>query len=134
MNQHLTAKSVFFVRDTPSALAFYKDVLGFSLDWSHEVLGRPFVVQVKFLGLELILNQVEPDTVDRPGTGRIFLGISEAQSAALLHHVRSRGISIGHLHWGGPTIVMTDLDGNELFVWVPESEHPKWRDAGWVPT
>jgi len=24
--------------------------------------------------------------------------------------------------WGKPTLVINDLDGNELFFWVPESE------------
>ena len=77
-----SAKSVFFVRDTPRAVDFYTNTLGFSLDWSHEEQGRPYVVQVSLFGLEIILNQMEAPTDNRPGAGRIFLGINEDQSAA----------------------------------------------------
>ena len=99
----LSARSVFFVRDTPRALEFYTNTLGFSLDWTHEEQGRPYVIQVSLLGFEIILNQIEAPTDDRPGAGRIFLGINEDQSAALLQHVRSKGISIAYTHWGAPT-------------------------------
>jgi len=129
----LGAKSVFFVRDTPRAMEFYTSILGFSLDWTHEEQGRPYVVQVSLLGLEIILNQIEAPANDRSGAGRIFLGIDEDQSAALLQHVLGKGISIAYTHWGAPTIVIYDLDRNELFFWVPESEHAKWREAHWEP-
>jgi catechol 2,3-dioxygenase-like lactoylglutathione lyase family enzyme len=123
----LNAKSVFFVRDTPRALDFYTSTLGFTLDWKHEEGGQPYVIQVSLLGLEIILNQMEAPTDARPGAGRIFLGINEDQSAALLQHVRSRRIPVEHTHWGAPTIVIHDLDQNELFFWVPESQHAKWN-------
>ena len=61
----LSATPVFFVHDTPSALAFYTDTLGFSLDWTYEEQGRPYVVQVSLLGLEIILNQRETADDDR---------------------------------------------------------------------
>jgi catechol 2,3-dioxygenase-like lactoylglutathione lyase family enzyme len=125
----LSARTVFFVRDTPAAIEFYKNRLGFSLDWTYEEQGRAFVVQVSLFGLQVILNQIETSTSDRPGHGRIFLGIDEEQSAALLQHVRSNGISIVHTHWGAPTIAICDQDGNELFFWVPDSEHAKWQEA-----
>ena len=131
--KELGARSVFFVRDTSRAVGFYTTTLGFSLDWTHEEEGRAFVVQVSLLGLQIILNQVELNTAERPGAGRIFLGIDEEQSTALLEHVLGRGISVGYAHWGAPTIVMNDLDRNELFFWVPESEHAKWREANWTP-
>lgn len=131
--QKLSAKTVFFVRDTPRALEFYTDTLGFSLDWTHEEQGRPYVIQVSLLGLELILNQRESPADDRSGHGRIFLGINEPQSDALLRHVTNKGISITNTHWGAPTVVITDLDGNELFLWLPESEHAKWREVHSAP-
>jgi hypothetical protein len=29
------------------------------------------------------------------------------------------------LHWGEPTLVIRDLDGNELFFWYPEKERAR---------
>jgi catechol 2,3-dioxygenase-like lactoylglutathione lyase family enzyme len=131
--QNLYARSVFFVRDTPSAMEFYTNTLGFSLDWTYEEQGRPYVVQVSLLGLEIILNQTEDPTGDRPSHGRIFIGVDEDQSAALLQHVRKKAISTSYTHWGAPTMVISDADQNELFFWLPESEHAKWREVNWAP-
>jgi hypothetical protein len=36
--------------------------------------------------------------------------------------LRDKGIETTVLHWGAPTLVIRDTDGNELFIWLPESE------------
>ncbi len=126
--QNLYARTVFFVRDTPSAMEFYTNNLGFSLDWTHEEKGRPYVVQVSLFGLEIILNQAEDPAGECRGHGRIFIGLDQDQSAGLLQHVRSKGISIAFTQWGAPTMAISDLDQNELYFWLPESEHAKWRE------
>ena len=28
--------------------------------------------------------------------------------------------------WGQPTAVITDFDGNEIFIWLSDSERVKW--------
>lgn len=127
--QSLSSRSVFFARSTPRAVAFYTGVLGFSLDWTHEEQGQPFVVQVSLFGLQIILNQAEPHTADRPGSGRLFVGLDVPQSAALLRHVRHHGIPVATTHWGAPTRVIRDLDLNEIFLWVPDSAQAAWREA-----
>lgn len=119
------AKAVFFVRNAPSALAFYTNELGFSLDWKYEENGKPHVFQVSLHGFELILNQTEPPTVDRPGHGRAFIGLDEEGSAAFKQHVQSKGIKTAIGYWGAPTVVIHDLDENELFFWLPEAEREK---------
>jgi catechol 2,3-dioxygenase-like lactoylglutathione lyase family enzyme len=129
--QSLSYRTVFFVRDAPRALEFYTEQLGFTVDWVHEEQGRPYVVQVSLLGGQIILNQRESAEDERSGAGRIFFGIDEAQSTALMDHVRRHAIPVAHTRWGGPTLVISDLDGNELFFWLPESEHPTWRTLGW---
>jgi catechol 2,3-dioxygenase-like lactoylglutathione lyase family enzyme len=131
--QALTARTVFFVRDTPRAMAYYTGVLGCSLDWTHEEHGQPFVVQVSLFGLQVILNQAEAPTADRPGAGRIFVGLDSDQSAALLQQVRRLGTPVACTHWGAPTFVIRDLDRNEIFLWVPESEQGAWRAASGEP-
>lgn len=128
-----SGRCVFFVRDTSRALEYYTKDLGFSLDWVHEEQGRPFVAQVRLFGLQIILNQVEQDTVGRPGHGRIFIGLDDLQSATLLHHVESHGIKMTYTHWGAPTAVITDVDHNELFIWLSDAERAKWQAAHEAP-
>jgi catechol 2,3-dioxygenase-like lactoylglutathione lyase family enzyme len=116
------ARSVFFVKDAEAALAFYTQTLGFRLDWNHEYEGRACVFQVGLFGFELILNQVFDDTKERAGHGRVFIGLEDTQASALCGHIREQGIEISRDDWGKPTLVINDLDGNELFFWVPEDE------------
>ena len=127
--QNLYARSVFFVRDTPRAMEFYTEALGFHLDWTYEEQGRLFVVQVSLFGLEIILNQAETPIADRPGHGRLFVGLDEAQTAALLQHIQSKGITATYTHWGAPTLAIFDLDKNELFFWLSDAERVKWQEA-----
>jgi len=125
----LGARPVFFVNDTPGALEFYTGLLGFILDWVHEENGRPYVAQVSFRGLQIILNQKESPQDVRAGHGRIFIGLDDAQSAALLHHVKTRGIAAQYTHWGAPTMAILDPDGNEIYFWLSDAERTKWQQT-----
>jgi len=128
--QNLYARCVFFVQDTPRALEFYTRTLGFTLDWTYDEKGRPYVIQVSLLGMEIIINQVESPADDRAGRGRVFVGLDEAQTTALLQHFKSKGISPAYTHWGAPTMVVSDLDRNELYFWLCDSEranHENYR-------
>jgi len=119
---NLYARAVFFVEDAERSLRYYTETLGFSLDWNHQEKGRAFVFQVSLLGFELILNQTEPWTEGRAGHGRVFIGIQDDQVGAFRQHIRDKGIKTDFLQWGEPTLVIRDLDKNELFIWLPESE------------
>ena len=121
----LVARSVFFVKDAERSIRFYTERLGFSLDWKHEEQGRPFVFQVSLLGFQLILNQTEAWTGDRAGHGRVFIGINDDQLDSFRRHIEAKGIETTVLHWGAPTLVMRDLDNNEFFFWLPESERAR---------
>ena len=116
------ARTVFFVRDASLSLAFYTKDLGFSLDWTYEENGKPHVFQVSLHGFELILNQAETDTSDRPGHGRAFIGLDSNGSSVFRQHVESNGIKTINVHWGAPTVAIYDPDQNELFFWLPEEE------------
>jgi catechol 2,3-dioxygenase-like lactoylglutathione lyase family enzyme len=119
---NLGASSVFFVKDAERSLSFYTKHLGFSLDWNHQEQGRAFVFQVSLLGFQLILNQTEPWTEGRAGHGRVFIGIGEDQLASFRQHFDAKAIETTVVYWGAPTLVVRDLDQNELFFWLPESE------------
>jgi catechol 2,3-dioxygenase-like lactoylglutathione lyase family enzyme len=113
---------VFFVKDAERSLRFYRETLGFSLEWNHQEHGRAVVCEVSLLGFQLILNQIEPETEDRVGHGRLFIGLDDDQSKALRKHIDEKAIKTTVYQWGAPTLVIHDLDGNELFFWLPESE------------
>jgi catechol 2,3-dioxygenase-like lactoylglutathione lyase family enzyme len=115
-------RSVFFVKDAERSLAFYTGTLGFTLDWNHQEQGRAFVFQVSLFGLEMILNQVERWTQNRAGHGRVFVGLEVEQAAALRRHISEKGLQTTDFHWGAPTLVLRDLDQNELFFWLPQSD------------
>lgn len=119
------ARSVFFVKDAEAALAHYTQTLGFALDWNYQYEGRAWVFEVSLFGFEVILNQVFGDTKDRAGHGRLFIGLEDRQASALCEHVRAKGIPFSRDNWGKPTLVIKDMDGNELFFWVPEDELAK---------
>ena len=116
------ARSVFFVKDSEAALAFYTKTLGFKLDWNYQEEGRACVFEVSLFGFELILNQIFEHTKDRAGHGRLFIGLEDNQAAALREHIRAKGIQVSLEDWGRPTLVIKDMDGNELFFWLPERE------------
>ena len=113
-------RAVFFVSDAEKSLAFYTEKLGFAVDWNHRVDGRAFVFQVSLFGFQLILNQIEEWTKDRAGHGRVFIGLDESQAAGFHRHIQDKGIPTTSFHWGGPTLVIRDIDENEFFFWLPE--------------
>ncbi|HTM31578.1 MAG TPA: VOC family protein [Vicinamibacterales bacterium] len=122
----LYARGVFFVADLDRALRCYTEQLGFSLDWdSHDG-----VAQVSLFGFELILNQVDDRTRSRAGHGRVFIGLDDDQSEPLRKHLAANGIQTLRAQWGRPTLVIRDVDGNELFFWMP---HDDFSGLGNVP-
>jgi catechol 2,3-dioxygenase-like lactoylglutathione lyase family enzyme len=116
------ARSVFFVKDAERSLHFYTETLGFSLEWNHQEQGRAYVFEVSLLGFQLILNQTEPGTEARVGHGRLFIGLEDDQVNAFRKHIEEKGIKTEIVQWGAPTVVIRDLDENELFFGLPESE------------
>ena len=118
----LHSRSVFFVKDAERSLRFYTDTLGFNLDWNHQEDGRAFVFQVSLFGFQLILNQTEDWTIGWHGHGRVFIGIDSDQLEPFRQHLRDRHIATTVLHWGAPTLAIHDIDANEIFIWLPESE------------
>ncbi len=116
------ARSVFFVKDAELSLRFYTETLGFSLEWNHQEQGRAYVFEVSLFGFQLILNQTDSRTEDRAGHGRVFIGLDDDQVEPFRKHIQEKGIKTKVLEWGRPTLVICDLDENELFFWFPETE------------
>lgn len=115
---NLYARAVFFVGDAERSLRYYTEQLGFSLDWDS----KDGVFQVSLLGFELILNQVGDKTQARAGHGRVFIGLDDSQIEAFKKHIVEKRIQHTREEWGRPTRVIRDVDGNELFFWVPRDD------------
>lgn len=130
---NLAARPVFFVKDAQRSLDHYTKTLGFTLDWTYEEGGRPFVFQVSLLGFQLILNQEEAWTRGRPGHGRVFIGLDDDQLEPFRRHIESNGIKTSSLQWGAPTVVVRDLDENEFFFWLPERERERLQTEAVEP-
>ena len=119
---NLYARSVFFVNNAERSLRFYMERLGFSEDWNYQEEGRTFVCQVSLLGFELILNEIDDRTRTRAGHGRVFIGLDDDQGEPLRKHVAAKGIHTQRVDWGRPTLVVRDLDANEIFCWLPQDD------------
>jgi hypothetical protein len=77
------------------------------------------------LGFELILNQTSEQTQPRAGHGRVFIGLEDDQIEPIQRHIATKGIQTERRDWGQPTLVIRDLDANELFFWDwPTKETP----------
>lgn len=120
----LYARAVFFVADTEAARRFYKETLGFTEDWAHEEEGRVYVCQLSLFGFAVILNQTWQETKGREGHGRVYIGLEDDQIKPVLDHIAAKGIKTERRDWGQPTLVVKDLDGNEIFFWDwPDKTH-----------
>jgi hypothetical protein len=111
------ARAVFFVRDAGQSLELFVQRLGFNEDWKFLEEGRVYICQVSLLGFELILNQAHDDTLARAGHGRVFIGLDGDQIPALHEHIAAHNIQTERREWGQSTLVIKDLDGNEIFFW-----------------
>jgi catechol 2,3-dioxygenase-like lactoylglutathione lyase family enzyme len=116
------ARSVFFVENAERSLRFYVERLGFAKDWSFDEEGRTFVCQVSLFGFELILNEIDARTHARAGHGRVFIGLDDDQGEPLRQHIATHAIATHRVEWGRPTLVIKDLDDNEIFFWVPRDD------------
>jgi catechol 2,3-dioxygenase-like lactoylglutathione lyase family enzyme len=115
---NLYARSVFFVADQERSLRYYTEELGFSLDWDS----NDGVFQMSLFGFELIFNQVDDRTRTRAGHGRVFIGLEDDQREPFRKHIADRGIQTFRIQWGRPTLVIRDVDDNELFFWLPHDD------------
>ena len=121
------ARSVFFVADAERSLHYYEQQLGFAVDWNYQEEGRTWVCQVSLFGFELILNQTDVRHRTRSGQGRVFIGLDDDQVEPFRKHILAKSIATERVDWGRPTLVIKDLDDNELFFWMP---HDDWAAPG----
>jgi len=102
-----------------------------TMDWKSPQESPTFVFQVSLFGFELILNQIDERTQNRAGHGRVYIGLEDDQIEPLRQHIAAKCIQTERVHWGQSTLVVRDLDANELFFWDwPDKEKPALEPSG----
>jgi uncharacterized glyoxalase superfamily protein PhnB len=110
------ALPVLFVRDVEAAAVFYRDTLGFSIDFVHGT--PPFYGAVSRDGATLHLKFVHGPVLtpgpDEDGLISAFLAVEDAQ--ALYDEYVAAGATFNQAlttqPWGWRDIVVVDVDGN----------------------
>jgi catechol 2,3-dioxygenase-like lactoylglutathione lyase family enzyme len=110
---------VLFVADVPKAAGFFRDKLGFSIDFLH---GHPaFYGGVSRNGVVLHLRFVHEPIMThelREKESLLAAFITVENVKALFEEYKARDVPFFEmLHkepWGGPTFTVSDLDGNRI--------------------
>lgn len=115
MSVHLgKAVPTFPVKDVPASIAYYRDVLGFALDWDDAVVGTPTVMyaSVSRGDFQLSLN-AHPGP---PGPTGAWCYVSDAR--ALFAELSGRGANLPkgleEMSWGEIELEHVDPDGNSI--------------------
>jgi catechol 2,3-dioxygenase-like lactoylglutathione lyase family enzyme len=110
------SRPVLFVESVERSIAFYTEKLGFAESSRYEEEGKMLVAQVDREDCEILLNCQQPE---KTGRGRIFISIDIEPLRALRTEFENRGAPIRDGWWGYDTMIIEDLDGNELFFPYP---------------
>jgi|SRR5690606_2216543 len=116
------ARPIFRVTDVDASVAYYRDVLGFSVVWTHG--NSPMIVaQVERGGIDIILDA--NSAMPRPaGTSVLTLSLHHPENLdELFQRFRERGARVivepFSVVWqeGARQFDIADLDGNLLLFW-----------------
>lgn len=116
-------RPLLFVADVDAAMVFYGR-MGFAVAWqfaqddpplleaSGTGQGPTFVAQMQRDDCEFILSCQWPD---RCGQGMLFVELEPADWAALPTELETAGVSFRDGWWGYRSLIVTDLDGNDIY-------------------
>ncbi len=108
---------IFSVTSVKAALRFYCDKLDFTEAWRYQESEQPIVVQINNGSFELILA----GNLSGAGQGKAFISLTDQEWLDLKKQIALREIEVEHVHWGYPTILICDPDGNALYFPDPAS-------------
>ena len=114
-----SATPILFVRDVPASAAFFRDTLGFAIDFLHGT--PPFYGAVSrggaCLHLRFVHEPVFSDAASREES-LIVATIETDDVLALFAEFQARGAVIAQAPvkqpWGGTELQVRDLDGNAI--------------------
>lgn len=113
------SRPVLFVENVERAIAFYRDVLGFTEGQRYEEEGTVLVGEVTRGDCSLLLNCQQPDKI---GRGRMFISLAPGLIEDLRAEFEARGAPVREGWWGYNTMIIDDPDGNELFFPYPAAD------------
>jgi uncharacterized glyoxalase superfamily protein PhnB len=113
------SRPVLFVESVERAIDFYCTKLGFAETNRYVEDGTVLVGEVTREDCILLLNSQQPD---KSGKGRMFISLEPDTLDKLRQEFESRGAPIEDGWWGYDTMIVRDLDGNELFFPYPGPE------------
>jgi uncharacterized glyoxalase superfamily protein PhnB len=105
------------VKDLPKSLAWYRDVLGFTVDRKHEREGKLIAVSLKAGDVRILINQDDgAKGFDRVKGEGFSLQITTAQSIdAIAKRIKAAGGSLdtepADMPWGARVFRVRDPDG-----------------------
>lgn len=112
-----TSSTLFFVRDVDTAIGFYVEVLGFTLNMRHEEKGTALVAGVsRGDGCALLLTSQWPGKV---GTRILYTALDATELAILRADLEAKRAGIKDGRWGKRLVIVEDPDGNQLYFPVP---------------
>lgn len=111
------SRPVFFVESVERSIAFYTEKLGFAITSRYEEEGKILVAQVNREDCEILLNCQQPAKI---GCGRIFISLELGVLRTVRAEFENRGTPLVDGWWGYDTMIIKDLDGNELFFPYPK--------------
>ena len=110
-------RPIFSVDNISKSLGYYCDLLDFTQNWKYEEDNQVLVAQVSRGEFELILAS----NLDRKGKGRVFVSLTEFETAQLMKMIEGKDIPHEKMYWGYPSIKLRDPDGHEM-IFPQESE------------
>jgi uncharacterized glyoxalase superfamily protein PhnB len=109
------------VNDIRKSLAWYRDVVGFTVDEEYEHEGRRVAVSLKAGAVKLLLNQDDGAKGERVKGEGFSLYITTAQNIdELAHRIKTAGgtleSEVTDMPWGSRVFRLKDPDGFRLVI------------------
>lgn len=108
--------TLIFVRDVDAAIAFYVGKLGFTLNMRHEEDGKALVAGVSRDQCALLFTCQWPE---KNGHGVLYAAFDQGEHDALCAEFAARGVTFTDGWWGKEMLVVTDDDGNQIWIAKP---------------
>ncbi len=113
------------VKDLQASLAWYRDVIGFTVQREHEREGKLLAVSLRAGDVELLLNRDDGSKgLDRPKGEGFSLMITTTQSVdGIARRIRERGGALdsepADMPWGARAFRVRDPDGFRFAISSP---------------
>jgi lactoylglutathione lyase len=126
-----SAFPIVYVEDLPAALRFYRDLLGFAVNYQFPEEGEPVFVGLDLNGSEIALADVsDPDAAAihgrplRPVSGHRFeLCVYTEDVDGAVEELRAAGVTVlaepVDQPWGERLAYVEDPDGNPVMITAP---------------